>query len=157
MNRVELACRWLYLDLLIEQIQRGPKFKRLPPARWYHGHKNEIQPGPKPGTHAPAEKVGGTRYTMSRRKWMDQVETEPINMPVPLRMPAKAYVYCDSGAPLKRTAEALKILELIENNGGDICGAGRAKKFRSPDCDTACTCILLEKHGVRHRCEHGYW
>lgn len=150
MTRVELAIRWLYLDLLIEQIQRGPKFTRLPPAHYWHGHKNERRPMPRPGSTIISQSP--VRFTVSRKKWTLDQPHEPIIQPVPLRMPAKAYVYCDMGAPLKRTALALKILEDIEAKGGDIC----TKECRD---HRGCRCMLPEGHegtslGNRHKCVH---
>lgn len=166
MTRVELTCKRIALQLFIEQLQRGPRFTRLPPAHYWHGHTNELTPELNVG-HKGVNGFGSSqhRFTVSRRKWMLDLPAEPINVPVPLRMPAKAYRYCDPSAPLKRTATAIEILNAITLAGGDVCNTQRHPTKRSPECNRDCYCILpgerdyasTPAHPGPHRCMHGYW
>lgn len=158
MTRVDFVCQRIMLSLLIEQLQRGPRFTRLPPARFYHGHVNEITPDIRVGRRAPRAELGQSRFTVSRRKWMLDPQIDPATavMPVPLRLPTKAYSYRDFN-PLRKQM-ALRILENMRDTG-DVCGINKGDYWHSGEgCPRCCVCtVITTKEFHTHACEHGAW
>lgn len=156
MTRVDFVILRIQLSLLIEQLQRGPKFTRLPPARFYYGHVNQLTPDIIVGRRAPRAELGHGAFTVSRRKWMLDPQIDPATAvhPVPLRMPAKAYKYRDLN-PLRKQL----VLEILEDmhKQGDMCVASKSDYWVAP-CDRLCVCkVITTRKFHRHECEHGIW
>ena len=148
---VRFACAQIYLSLLIEQIVRGPKFTRLPPAHLYNTaehrarlHVSHVQSGKHRGQYA------ATRWS-AQDPIVHSIGYNPDNNWRAL-LPEKPYEfnpYDGDGARKHLTASILNEIEEI----GDVCGM-RTKKGHTKDC----LCILIKRpddHRHKHRCRHG--
>lgn len=168
MNTVDFVVLRIRVGWLIEQLARGPKFTRLPPANYYHNHVNEKKDEHRPGMGAYDRKGGRIATAYARRKWMrDLTIASPLQPqpPVPQRMPARQYVYRSFENNPGRKAMAIKILRAVLEQG-EVCNVAQQQPYATPDCNRDCRCIVpvkrdganhIIKHKGPHVCAHYTW